>query len=128
MNPTRIAIPCDLPGGLEAGVQNHFGHCEAYTLVDVADGRIAAVDILPAIPHEQGGCMQAVNYLASHGVTALIAGGMGLRPLMGFGQAGIQVFHNGAAADVQSAIQAWLRGDLATFSRDATCGGGHHQH
>ena len=125
MNPTRIAIPSDLPGGLEAGVSGHFGHCDIYTLVDVQDGRIAQVDTLPCVPHEQGGCLQAVDHLAGHGVTALIAGGMGFRPLMGFNQAGIQVYLGRDAGDVGGAVQALLRGDLQPFTRDQTCGGGH---
>lgn len=126
MDLTRIAIPSDLPGGLQAGVSGHFGHCDIYTLVEVQDGRIAQVDTLPAVPHEQGGCLQAVQHLASHGVTALISGGMGFRPLMGFTQAGIQVFLGRDAADVGGAVQALLRGDLQPFTRDQTCGGGHH--
>ena len=34
----KIAIPSVLPGGLEAQVGAHFGHCDCYTLVDVEDG------------------------------------------------------------------------------------------
>jgi len=128
MNPTRIAIPSELPGGLEAGVSAHFGHCDLYTLVDVQDGRIAQVDTIPSLPHEHGGCLRAVHHLASHGVTALIAGGMGQRPLMGFGQAGIQVYVGREAIDVGAAVLALIRGDLQPFTRDLTCGGGHgHQ-
>ncbi len=125
MNPTRIAVPSDLPGGLEAGVSGHFGHCDLYTLVDVQDGQIAQVETLPSLPHEQGGCLQAVHHLASHGVTALIAGGMGFRPLMGFTQAGIQVYQGSDAAGVGAAVLALIRGDLQPFARDQTCGGGH---
>jgi predicted Fe-Mo cluster-binding NifX family protein len=125
MNTTRIAIPSDLPGGLEAGVSGHFGHCDLYTLVDVQDGRIAQVETLPSLPHEQGGCLRAVDHLARHGVTALIAGGMGYRPLMGFAQAGIQVYLGRDAAHVEAAVLALIRGDLRPFTRDQTCGGGH---
>jgi predicted Fe-Mo cluster-binding NifX family protein len=125
MNTNRIAIPSELPGGLEAGVSGHFGHCDIYTLVDVQDGRIAQVDTLPSVPHEQGGCLQAVQHLAGHGVTTLIAGGMGFRPLMGFTQAGIQVYLGRDSADVGEAVRALLRGDLQPFTRDQTCGGGH---
>jgi predicted Fe-Mo cluster-binding NifX family protein len=126
MNQARIAIPSQLPGGLEAGVHGHFGRCDLYTLVDVQDGRIARVETLPTVPHEQGGCLAAVGHLAGHGVTALIAGGMGLRPLMGFGQAGIQVYRGGAASSVDAAVQALIRGDLQPFTREFTCGGGQH--
>lgn len=36
----KIAIPSVLPGGLEAQVGAHFGHCDCYTLVDVEDGAV----------------------------------------------------------------------------------------
>lgn len=39
MNTVKIAIPSDQPGGLEARVSEHFGHCDLYTIVEVdADG------------------------------------------------------------------------------------------
>lgn len=126
MNEARIAIPSTLPGGLEANVGAHFGHCDLYTVVDVKEGRIIEVSTLPNIPHQQGGCLAPVNHLAQNGVKVLIAGGMGLRPLMGFNQAGIEVFRGTGAPSVESAIQAFIRGDLQRFTREFTCGGGQH--
>jgi predicted Fe-Mo cluster-binding NifX family protein len=125
MDQARIAIPSQLPGGLEAALDAHFGHCGVYTVVDVRDGRIAQVATLPPLPHEQGGCLRAVHQLASHGITDLIAGGMGMRPLMGFAQAGIRVHRGAGAADVAGAVQALLQGELPAFTRESTCRGGH---
>lgn len=125
MNPTRIAIPSTLPGGLEASVGAHFGHCDLYTIVDVKESQVAEVSTLPNVPHAQGGCLAPVNYLAQNGVTVLISGGMGLRPLMGFNQAGIEVYRGAEAPSVDAAVKAFLRGDLQRFSREHTCGGGH---
>lgn len=125
MNNARIAIPSTLPGGLEAGVGAHFGHCDLYTIVDVKEGQVAEVSTLPNVPHAQGGCLAPVNYLAQNGVTLLISGGMGLRPLMGFNQAGIEVYRGAEAPSVDAAVKALLRGDLQRFSREHTCGGGH---
>jgi predicted Fe-Mo cluster-binding NifX family protein len=126
MNEARIAIPSNLPGGLEAGVGAHFGHCDLYTVVDVKQGQITGVMTLPSIPHQQGGCLTAVNHLAKNGVTVLIAGGMGMRPLMGFIEAGIEVLHGADAPSVNAALQAYILGDLQPFSREFTCGGGQH--
>jgi len=126
MDNARIAIPSTLPGGLEAEVGAHFGHCEVYTIVDVQGGRTTQVSTLPNIPHQEGGCLAPVKHLAERGVTALIAGGMGLRPLMGFHQAGIEVFRGAGFPSVGEAVQALLKGELAQFSREATCGGGEH--
>lgn len=128
MNEARIAIPSALPGGLEAPIGAHFGHCDLYTVVDVKDGAIAEVSTLPNVPHQQGGCLAPVNHLAQHGVNVLIAGGMGMRPLMGFTQAGIEVYRGSEAPSVKEAVQALLRGDLVRFTREFTCGGGGQHH
>lgn len=90
-----LAIPSANPGGLDAGMGMHFGHCDIYTIVNVKDGAIESVSTLPNVPHQQGGCLAPVQHLASHGVTKLLAGGMGMRPLMGFMQNGIEVFFSG---------------------------------
>ncbi|MBW2458690.1 MAG: dinitrogenase iron-molybdenum cofactor biosynthesis protein, partial [Deltaproteobacteria bacterium] len=52
-----IAVPSEAPGGLDAEVSAHFGHCAAFTLITVADGKIGEVSTLDNAPHEQGGCM-----------------------------------------------------------------------
>jgi len=41
-----IAIPSDEPGGLDAGISEHFGHCAAFTLVSIEDGEIFDITIL----------------------------------------------------------------------------------
>jgi predicted Fe-Mo cluster-binding NifX family protein len=122
-----IAIPSAPPGGLEAEVGQHFGHCEMYTLVSIAEGQIKEINVIPAIPHEHGGCMAPVQYLAQNGVQGLIAGHMGMRPLMGFAQVGIDVFQGGTARTVGEAVQSLLEGRLAQFGQQHACGGGAHE-
>jgi predicted Fe-Mo cluster-binding NifX family protein len=121
-----IAIPSQAPGGLDAGLGAHFGHCDLYTLVTVENGGVTEVKVIPNVPHQQGGCMAPVQHLAGNGVKQLIAGGMGLRPLMGFNQAGIQVFYGGGAQTVGEAVRAMLAGQLPQFQQEHTCGGGGH--
>lgn len=119
-----IGIPSTEPGGLEAAFGQHFGHCDLYTLVDVEDGAIQEVRTLPSVPHQQGGCMAPVQYLADNGVKILLAGGMGMRPLMAFNQLNIEVFFAGGAATVGQAVQAFQNDALKVFTTDFTCGGG----
>ena len=88
---TRIAIPSELPGGLDAQRAGHFGRCACFTLVDVADGEVKEVEILQNAPHVEGGCMAPVLVLAEHNVNAIVVQGIGGRPLMGFNQVGIAV-------------------------------------
>jgi predicted Fe-Mo cluster-binding NifX family protein len=123
VSKTLIAIPSDAPGGLSSPVGAHFGHCALFTLVEVEDGAVAAVSTLANPPHQQGGCMAPVNHLAGNGVNVLIAGGMGLRPLMGFTQSGISVYHGGQALTAGDAVERFLKGELDRFDPNATCGG-----
>ena len=126
MSAILIAVPSEFPGGLASALGAHFGHCELYTLVSVENGEIQNVDVVPNVPHQQGGCMAPVQYLASKGVKQLIAGGMGLRPLMGFNQVGIDVYYGGEARTVGEAVASAIEGKLMQFSQEHTCGGGGH--
>jgi predicted Fe-Mo cluster-binding NifX family protein len=119
-----IAIPSTHPGGLDSTLGAHFGHCDLYTLVTAENGEVTEVKVIPNMPHQQGGCMAPVQHLANNGVTQLIAGGMGLRPLMGFNQVGIQVYFGEGAQTVGEAVQAMLEGKLSEFKQEHTCGGG----
>jgi len=79
-----LAVPSCMPGGLDAQMGMHFGHCDIYTIVEIEDNAIKAVGTLENVPHQQGGCMAPVQHLASHGVKALLAGGMGIVPFVGY--------------------------------------------
>lgn len=120
----KIAIPSAQPGGVEAALGMHFGHCDCYTLVDIDDnGEITAVSTIPCVSHAQGGCLAPVMYLAEQGVTDLLAGGMGMRPLMGFLQNNIQVFWAANHATVGDAVVAFLANKLPAFTPANTCRG-----
>ena len=100
---TRVAVPSELPGGLEAQRSGHFGRCACFTLIDIKDGQIDGVEVLTNAPHTEGGCMAPVLVLAEHMVDAIVVDGIGGRPLMGFNQVGI-VVHAGLGADVGQAV------------------------
>ncbi len=119
-----VAVPSDAPGGLGARVAGHFGHCDAFTLVSLDAGQIQDVRVLPNGGHEHGGCMAPVMLLKSHGVESMVAGGMGMRPLAGFGQVGITVFFNEGAATVEDAVMLIAQGRARTFGPAQTCHGG----
>ena len=123
MDKKIIAIPSALPGGLDAGMGMHFGHCEIYTIAEVEDGKVTTVRTLPPIPHQQGGCLAPVNYLAGEGVNVLLAGGMGMRPLMGFNQAGVEKYYAGNFPTLGQSVQAFIEGRLPAFTPEHSCGG-----
>jgi predicted Fe-Mo cluster-binding NifX family protein len=118
-----LAVPSMGEGGLDAQRSAHFGHCDCFTLVDVVDGEIAGVRVVANPAHEEGGCLRPVGLLASQGVNALVAGGMGARPLAGFHQAGITVYFENQTPQIGEAVQLVLDGSVATMDERHVCGG-----
>ena len=124
MKNGRIAVPSNGQGGLDGTRAGHFGHCEVFTFIDVENGEIKNVSILQNQEHVQGGCMVPVNLLAEHKVNALVVGGIGMRPLMGFRQVGIDVYHDGERAEIRPVIEDLIAGKLQIIANDQVCGGG----
>jgi predicted Fe-Mo cluster-binding NifX family protein len=124
MKNGRIAIPSNGQGGINGTRAGHFGHCDVFTLVDVEDGVIKEVSILPNQEHVQGGCMVPVNLLSQNRVNALIVGGIGMRPLMGFKQVGIDVFHDDQRPEIGPVVMDLISGSLQEIRADQVCGGG----
>ena len=119
---TRVAIPSETPGGLNALRAGHFGRCECFTLVDITDGRVMDVEVVVNPPHTQGGCLGPVGLLKDYGVNALVVHGIGVRPLMGFRDSGIDVYL-GDGELVGQAADAFARGLLSPVCDEDTCGG-----
>lgn len=124
MKNGRIAIPSVETGGLDGQRSGHFGHCDVFTLVDVKDGQIEKVTTVANQEHVQGGCMVPVNFLAGHNVKALIVGGIGMRPLMGFRQVGIDVYHDSARPEIKPVVEDLIAGKLTLIEDNQVCGGG----
>lgn len=124
MKNGRIAVPSNGEGGLNGTRSGHFGHCDVFTLVDVVDGEIKEVSVLKNQEHVQGGCMVPVNLLSDNRVSALVVGGIGMRPLMGFRQAGINVFHDDARPEIEPVVMDLIAGRLNEIRNDQVCGGG----
>jgi predicted Fe-Mo cluster-binding NifX family protein len=123
MQDGRIAIPSVETGGLDGQRSGHFGHCNVFTLVDVEGGEIKQVTTIPNHGHVQGGCMVPVNLLSGHKVNALIVGGIGMRPLMGFRQVGIDVYHDAVSPEIRSVVEDLIAGKLSIIGDQQVCGG-----
>jgi len=119
-----VAVPSMHPGGLDAMRSGHFGHCEAFTLVSVENGEIRDISVVQNPPHQQGGCQAPVNLLQQSRADALIVGGIGMRPLMGFRQAGIDVYYGPEGETVAAVIEHLIEGRLALIEEHEVCGGG----
>ena len=124
MENGRIAVPSLEHGGIEGMRSGHFGHCDVFTLIDVENGKIKDVSTIENQSHVQGGCMVPVNLLAGHNVNALVVGGIGMRPLMGFKQVGIDVYHDDQRPEIKPVVEDLIAGKLPRIADDQVCGGG----
>ncbi len=124
MENGRIAIPSMEKGGLDGTRSGHFGHCDVFTFVDVEGGEIKEVLTVANQEHAQGGCMVPVNLLADNNVNALIVGGIGMRPLMGFNQVGIDVYYDMTRVEIRPVVEDLIAGKLPLITNDQVCGGG----
>jgi len=124
MKNGRIAVPSAGNGGLDGQRSEHFGHCDAFTLVDVENGEISNVTIVSNQEHQEGGCMVPVNTLLNLKVNALIVSGIGLRPLRGFNEVGIDVYHDAICPEIKPVVESLIADNLPILSSDQACNGG----
>lgn len=120
----KLAVPTMGKGGLESERSGHFGHCDCFTLVNLEDGKIASVEILDNPPHQEGGCLRPVKLLSEQGVEAIVAGGMGRRPLSGFEQENITVLFNNTTPNVGDVVELAAQEKLPVMTTDEACN--HH--
>jgi predicted Fe-Mo cluster-binding NifX family protein len=125
MTVIRLAVPSDGEGGIDGVRAGHFGHCDVFTCFDIEDGKIGNITIVANKEHVQGGCMVPVQLLAQKGVNAIVVGGIGMRPLMGFKQMGIDVFHDGERREIRPVVEDFAAGKLMQIKDDQVCGGAH---
>ena len=122
----RVCVPSFLPGGLNAPVSEHFGHCEVFTVADIEDDKI--VKAWPLLNDDDGqehNCAIPVQRIMNEGVKHMIVGGIGRGPLMGFQQIKIDV-HTGATGTVEDTLKAYIKGSLDLADPNNTCKGGCH--
>jgi len=61
----RLAVPSESSEGLEALIAAHFGHCDYFTVIELTEEGIGAVEAVPNAPHAQGGCQAPTDLLGS---------------------------------------------------------------
>lgn len=104
----KIAVPI-----VEGMLSLHFGHCEAFALVDVDQdaGSISHTRTVESPPHEPG---LLPRWLAQHGADVIIAGGMGSRAQDLFAQQNITVVVGAPRETPETIVKSYLAGSLAT--------------
>ena len=110
-------------------VFQHFGHTEQFKVYEVEDGKVVSSEVVPTDGFGHGAL---AGFLNTHGVTALICGGIGGGARNAPASAGIELYA-GVQGSADAAVDALLAGTLA-YSSDANCdhhGEGHecgHHH
>lgn len=102
-------------------IDDHFGHCEMYTVLTIDENR--QIVKTETIPSPQGcGCKSNIaSVLQNHGVTVMLAGNMGGGALNVLTNHGIAVVR-GCSGVVEEVAQAWIEGKLS----DSGVGCSHH--
>jgi len=114
----KIAVPTR-----GTDVDNHFGHCEVYTIFHTdGSGRITNSELLPS-PQGCGCKSNIASILKEHGVEIMLAGNMGDGALNVLTRHGIGVIR-GCSGNVQLVTETYLQGKLT----DSGVGCEHHHH
>lgn len=99
----KIAIPTR-----DGHVDDHFGHCDHYTIYTVEEKSIVSTETLPS---PQGcGCKSGIaDDLAKMGVTVMLAGSMGEGAKNKLQAAGIKVIR-GCSGNIETVLKGFLSG------------------
>ncbi len=100
----KIAIPTE--NGL---LSAHFGHCEAFAIVEVNDGKV--INNFRVTPPEHAPGLYP-KWIAGMGVNDVIAGGMGHKAIALFNQQCINVYLGAPAKAPEAIADEFLRGEL----------------
>lgn len=88
-------------------IDDHFGHCEAYTIVTVdANQQVAKTELLPS-PQGCGCKSNIAAILQQKGVSIMLAGNMGNGALNVLNNHGIRVYR-GCSGDVMQVVNNYL--------------------
>jgi predicted Fe-Mo cluster-binding NifX family protein len=116
----KIAIPT-----CKNQVDEHFGHCEYYTIVSVSpDNQIEKTETLVS-PQGCGCKSNIVSLFQQIGVKTMLAGNMGQGAVNKISEAGIKVYR-GCSGDVIQLVEAFLKDEVSDSG--LTCSQHHHGH
>jgi predicted Fe-Mo cluster-binding NifX family protein len=117
-NTMKIAIPTR--GTI---VDDHFGHCESYTIYSINKNKeIENADLFPA-PQGCGCKSNIANVLKQKGVTIMLAGNMGQGAVNLILSAGIEVYR-GCSGDIRKLVEDFLNEEISDSGE--TCKQQHH--
>ncbi|SRR5690554_1034931 len=100
----KIAIPLT-----QGEISSHFGHCEAFAIYAIENGKIAAQETVAPPAHEPG---SHPRFLHELGVTVVIAGGMGMKAQELMHQNGIELIIGVCPLALDDIVNMYLQNKL----------------
>lgn len=116
----KIALPME--NGL---ICPHFGHCEYFAVVTVEAGKIVDVKTLTPPEHKPG---VYPKWISSHGVTDVIAGGIGEKAIKLFNHFDINVFVGAPVNSAEQIVTDFVAGNLKLEANCCNHGSSNHHH
>ena len=114
---SRLCIPTEGSGGLDARIGEHFGRVPTYTIYD---SETEQVEIVDNTSEHMGGRGLPGEILAELGIDVLLCSGLGRRAIEILSEKGIEI-HTGFTGMAQEALAAWKGGGLSRASEDDAC-------
>ncbi|HOY32759.1 MAG TPA: NifB/NifX family molybdenum-iron cluster-binding protein [Bacteroidales bacterium] len=101
----KVAVPTR-----QGQVDDHFGHCEYYTIFTIENGKVEKQEMMES-PIGCGCKSNIAPMLAQMGVKVMLAGNMGEGALCILSDSGIQVYR-GCFGDVENVISNYLENNI----------------
>jgi predicted Fe-Mo cluster-binding NifX family protein len=114
---TRICVPTEGSGGLDAPVGEHFGRVPSYTIFDTETDQVTVV---ANTSEHLGGRGLPAEILSDSHIDVLACHGAGRRALAMFAEKGVEVCI-GAQGTAREAIAAWKSGTLSGATEADAC-------
>lgn len=114
----KLCIPTS-----EGKLCGHFGHCDSFTFAEVNLETKEILKIEEKVPEEGISC-QSASWISQYGANKVLAGGMGMRPMMIFAENGVEVVAGCPELPIRELIENYLAETLETDEN--SCGGEHH--
>lgn len=118
----KICIPTS-----EGRLCSHFGHCDSFTIAEIDPVAKEIINVEEKVPDEGISC-QSANWIAQQGVSKVLAGGMGARPMMAFMQNGIEVVAGCPELPIREIIEKYLSNTLEAGENSCGGEGSNHHH
>jgi predicted Fe-Mo cluster-binding NifX family protein len=121
----KIAIPTR-----DKKVDDHFGHCEYYTVLTISDNKKIEESNDLIAPQACGCKSNIAETLKQMNVDTMLAGNMGMGALNKIQAAGIKVYR-GCSGDIEAVVNKFLKGEIndsGLICDHHTGQEGNHQH